>query len=99
MKNVFIVAAVIVFSFCSTAYAQVGNAAPSGSASYDATTAQPIQLTLADALQRGLKHNLALLLGDQQSRAADAQRRLAESRLQPNVTGAVSESHTLRRLP
>jgi outer membrane protein TolC len=39
-----------------------------------------------------LKHNLALLLGDQQSRAADAQRRLAESRLQPNVTGAVSES-------
>ena len=92
MKNVFIVAAEIVFSFCSTAYAQVGNAAPSGSASYDATTAQPIQLTLADALQRGLKHNLALLLGDQQSRAADAQRRLAESRLQPNVTGAVSES-------
>ncbi len=92
MKNVFIVAAAIVFSFCSTAYAQVGNAATSGSASHDATTAQPIQLTLADALQRGLKHNLALLLGDQQSRAADAQRRLAESRLQPNVTGIVSES-------
>ena len=47
MKNVFIVAAVIVLSFCSTAYAQVGTAATSGSASYDAAAAQPILLTLA----------------------------------------------------
>ncbi len=90
MKNAFIVGAAIIFSFCSVAYAQVETAATS-SASYDDATAQPIQLTLADALQRGLKHNLALLLGEQQSRTAQAQRRLAESRIQPNVTGAVSE--------
>ncbi len=66
--------------------------AASGSASFDTATDQPIQLTLADALQRGLKHNLALLLGEQQSRAAHAQLKLAESRLQPNVSGGVSEA-------
>lgn len=92
MKNAFIVAAAIIFFFCSVAYAQVETATTSGSASYDAATAQSIQLTLDDALQRGLKHDLALFLGEQQSRVAQAQQRLAESRLQPNVTGAVSES-------
>lgn len=91
MKNAFVAAAAALFFFCSAAYAQMETAA-SGSASFDTATDQPIQLTLADALQRGLKHNLALLLGEQQSRAAHAQLKLAESRLQPNVSGGVSEA-------
>ncbi len=91
-RHVLVAVAAVALLLFPAAHAQIQSATTSGSASVDAATAQPIQLTLADALRRGLKHNLALFLGEQQSRAAQAQRRLAESHLQPNVTGAVSES-------
>ena len=51
-----------------------------------------IQLGLLDAIDRGLKHNLGLLLSQQQSELARAQYRRQLSALLPNVSGNVSES-------
>src|ERR671924_1054722 len=58
---------------------------PQGSAS-----ATPIPLTLADAINRGLKANLGLLTSEQSSRQTRAERYRALSGLLPNVNGQVS---------
>ena len=52
---------------------------------------QVISLTLRDALTRGLKYNLGLLLGEQGTRAATAQRLTALSVLLPNVNAHITE--------
>jgi len=51
-----------------------------------------LALTLQDAIQRGLKQNLGLVLGDLNTRLAEAQRLRSLSALLPNVSGRVSDS-------
>ena len=54
-----------------------------------ATTA-PLALTLQDAIDRGLRQNLGLFLGEQGTRSAQAARLSARSGLLPNISAAVS---------
>lgn len=60
---------------------------PSGTA-----TAEPITLTVIQAIQRSLEHNLGLLLASQDTALAKADRWTAMSRLLPNVGASVTES-------
>lgn len=55
-------------------------------------TPQVLQLSLSDAIDRGLRQNLALLLGEQGTRASRAQRLRALSDLLPNVSARTSET-------
>ena len=52
----------------------------------------PLSLTLRDAIDRGLKTNLGLLLSGQASEAARGERLRSLSALLPQVTGEVSEN-------
>jgi outer membrane protein TolC len=58
---------------------------PSGQA-----TSTPISLSLQDAIDRGLKTNLGLLVRDTASRVAQAERIRTLSSLLPNVQGSIS---------
>ena len=62
----------------------------SGSVPQGTATASPIPLTLADAINRGLKANLGLLTTEQASREARAERVRALSGLLPKVSGQLS---------
>jgi len=55
-------------------------------------TGEVLQLTLVDAIDRGLERNLALLLGQQRIRAARGARWEALSELLPNVSFEFSET-------
>ncbi|HZU31545.1 MAG TPA: TolC family protein [Candidatus Angelobacter sp.] len=63
-----------------------------GSGTVDKLVPGVIQITLLDAIDRGIKHNLGLLLSQQQSAFARAQYRSQLSALLPNVSGNVSDS-------
>ncbi len=67
--------------------AQFQGSVPTGVAS-----ATPILLTLGDAIDRGLKTNLGLLLSGQASESARGDRLRSLSALLPRVTGEVSEN-------
>ena len=60
---------------------------PSGKA-----TPEVLQLSLKDAIERGLKQNLGLLIGEQGTRSARGQRWTALSDLLPNVTTRTTET-------
>lgn len=60
---------------------------PSGTA-----TAEPIRLTIIDAVVRSLQHNLGVLLAEQNSHQLEGDRLIAMSRLLPNISGSVTES-------
>lgn len=62
-----------------------------GSAMVDKPVAEVIQLPLLDAINRGLRHNLGLLLSQEQTEAARAERRRNLSALLPNVSASVSD--------
>jgi outer membrane protein TolC len=64
----------------------------SGSGTVDKLVPGVIPLSLLDAIDRGLKHNLGLLLSQQQTSLARAQYRRQLSALLPNVSGNVNES-------
>ena len=66
---------------------QFQGSVPTGTAS-----ATPVVLTLRDAIDRGLKTNLGLLLSGQVSEAARGQRLRSLSALLPQVTGEASEN-------
>jgi len=53
---------------------------------------EPIQLTLQEAVRRGLEQNLALVLGREQVRAASGARKAARSRLYPHLEATVADS-------
>ena len=55
-------------------------------------TADVIPLTLAEAVERGLKYNLAGVLGQEGIRTAQGARQLVRSRLLPNLTAGISET-------
>lgn len=58
----------------------------------DATVA-PLELSLADAVARGLTRNLAPILEEQQLRGTDSTRLAALSELLPRVSGSVRQSN------
>ena len=64
----------------------------SGSGAVDPLVPGVIPLSLVDAMDRGLRHNLGLLLSQQQTERARAQYRKQLSLLLPNINGNVSES-------
>src|SRR5215471_2170290 len=63
-----------------------------GSGVVDKPVPGVVSLSLLDALDRGLRHNLGLLLSQQQTERARAQYRRQLSALLPNVSGNTSES-------
>jgi outer membrane protein TolC len=63
-----------------------------GSGTVDQLVPGVVQLSLLDAMDRGLKHNLGLLLSQQQTDQARAQYRRQFSALLPNISGTTSES-------
>lgn len=63
-----------------------------GSVPAGVASATPLSLTLQDAINRGLRNNLGLLLSGQASEIARAERMRSLSVLLPQVTGAVSEN-------
>jgi outer membrane protein TolC len=63
-----------------------------GSVPTGITSPTPISLTLRDAIDRGLRTNLGLLLSGQSSEIARGERLRALSALLPQVTGVVSEN-------
>lgn len=60
---------------------------PSGTA-----TAEPITLSIIQAVSRALEHNLGVLLAEQQTSAAAGERWIALSRLLPNASASITES-------
>ncbi|MFL6351525.1 MAG: TolC family protein [Bryobacteraceae bacterium] len=69
---------------------QLGDPAYQGSVPQGTASAAPIPLTLADAINRGLKTNLGLLTSEQSSRQTRAERYRALAGLLPTVTGQLS---------
>jgi outer membrane protein TolC len=63
-----------------------------GSGSVDKLVPGVVPLSLLNAIDRGLKHNLGLLLSHQQTELARAQYRRQLSALLPNIVGSASES-------
>jgi outer membrane protein TolC len=63
-----------------------------GSVASGKASSTPLPLSLQDAIDRGLKNNLGLLVSDTASRQAHAERVRALSALLPLVTGDISET-------
>lgn len=61
-------------------------------------TAQPVRLTIIDAVSRALQHNLGILLAEQSTETASAERWTALSRLLPDLHGSLSESRRTTNL-
>ncbi|HET7871224.1 MAG TPA: TolC family protein, partial [Terriglobales bacterium] len=64
----------------------------SGSGKVDKLVPGVVDLSILDAISRGLSHNLGLLLSQQQSEATRAQHRRQLSNLLPNISGRVADS-------
>jgi outer membrane protein TolC len=56
------------------------------------STGAPIQLSLADAIHRGLEHNLAAVLQEQRGRTAESDRLRALAEVLPHISGTARES-------
>lgn len=84
------VAGFLAFLSCSTVLAQ--EAPFQGSVPTGVTSPTPVALTLQDAIDRGLRANLGLLLSGQASEIARGERVRSLSALLPQVTGTVSEN-------
>lgn len=68
----------------------IGGSVPTGQA-----TAEPLQLSLRDALQRGLKYNLGVLTNQDAVSIASAERRRALAALLPNIYAGATQ-HSLQ---
>jgi outer membrane protein TolC len=64
----------------------------SGSAKLDKVTPGVLKISILDAIDRGIRHNLGLLLSQEQTQSARAQYRRSLSTLLPNVSGRATES-------
>jgi outer membrane protein TolC len=84
------VAGFLAFFSCPIVFAQ--EASFRGSVPMGVTSHTPVALTLQDAIDRGLRTNLGLLLSGQASEIARGERVRSLSSLLPQVTGAVSEN-------
>jgi outer membrane protein TolC len=65
-----------------------------GSVASGDISAQPLRLSLQDAIDRGIRNNLGLLVRGTETAAARADRLRALSALLPNVSGTLSETVT-----
>lgn len=65
-----------------------------GSVAGEPVSATPLKLSLQDAIDRGIKNNLGLLVRGTDTTAARAERIRALSALLPNVSGGVAETST-----
>ena len=89
---------VLLFAFfCEFAHAQQprsSNLSPNffGSISQGVPTGGTVRLTIADAIDRALRYNLASVIGEQDTRIARAERVRALSELMPKVNAEVSET-------
>ena len=63
-----------------------------GSAEIDKLVPGTVSVSILDAINRGLRHNLMLLLSQQDSEVARAEHRRELSSLLPNISGAASDS-------
>jgi outer membrane protein TolC len=63
-----------------------------GSVPQGAATSEVLKIGILDALDRGLKFNLGVLLGDQGTRAAKGAKMVALSDLLPHLNGRVAET-------
>jgi outer membrane protein TolC len=63
-----------------------------GSGHVDKPVPGEIPLSILDAIDRGIRHNLGLLLSQEQSQGARAQYRRSLSALLPNISGRASDS-------
>src|SRR5262249_45715466 len=63
-----------------------------GSVQSGTVSPQPLQLTLADAIDRGLRYNVAVLAGTQEERTAAASRLKALYDLYPKVNAELSST-------
>jgi hypothetical protein len=63
-----------------------------GSITSGPATPGVLSLSLTDAIARGLKFNLGLILGEQETQVARAARLRALSALLPNLNAAISET-------
>ena len=64
----------------------------SGSAKIDKVTPGVLKISILDAIDRGIRHNLGLLLSQEQTQAARAQYRRNLSSLLPNISGRATDS-------
>lgn len=64
----------------------------SGSGRVDKLVPQVIDISIIDAIDRGIRHNLGLLLSQEQTQTARAAYRRALSSLLPNISGRVNDS-------
>ena len=63
-----------------------------GSVPTGVRSATPLELSLADAIQRGLQYNIGVLSSEQATQSVAAQRRRALSALLPQVNGSVTSN-------
>ncbi len=63
-----------------------------GSVSSGAVSAQPVSLSLDDALQRGLRYNLGGITSENSMRQAQGEGIVARSQLLPNINGGLRET-------
>jgi outer membrane protein TolC len=56
-----------------------------------AATSEPLPMSLEEAIDRGLQHNLGMILGQEAVRAAEGNRTTARGELLPQIKGGVSE--------
>src|ERR1041384_4228342 len=61
-------------------------------------TAEPLKLTVADAVQRALQANLGLLLAEENEKTANGARWRALADLLPSVNGSLRESRQVINL-
>ena len=61
-------------------------------------TAEPLTITVADAIRRALEHNLAVLTSEQGVDRAQALRRVALSELRPNISAGLAEARQVINL-
>jgi outer membrane protein TolC len=94
----------LILSAAASAAAQaagpsIGQGSPFlGSAPQGTPTAEPVSLSLKDAVSRGLQFNLGLLLQEENARSAHGARWRALADLLPNVDGTVGERRQIINL-
>ncbi len=76
----------------ATAALMAGQQPLTGSVPSGKASAEVLHLSLTEAIDRGLKHNLGLLLGEQGVKMRQGARWIALSALLPNLTAGVSQS-------
>ncbi len=64
----------------------------SGSGRVDKLVPQVLDISIVDAIDRGIRHNLGLLLSQEQTQSARAAYRRALSSLLPNISGRANDS-------